>query len=225
MTAERGAASAPHARRAVADPRRTDRGPPSARRADRRSRCIGLRTTAPCPAAAGPSTASTISSSIAASSARLPGKNREIIAKPCAMVVAVDGCRVRGATSPVSRLTRMADAPWPRTAQSSSRQMLLDERNLRLHRQLDVGQACAGPGPGATPVRIQAGRFWYIRPRVPSIGSTMITHRAALTVGALRHDDLAARQPLGHQHDRRLPCRDRSPISSMSTCSATRSIA
>ena len=71
-------------------------------------RCIDLRTTAPCPAAAVPAAAATTSSSIAASSARLPGKKREIVANPCASVVARDGCRLHRCCSPVSRLKRTA---------------------------------------------------------------------------------------------------------------------
>ena len=35
----------------------------------------------------------------------------------------------------------------------------------------------SAPRFGATPVRIHAGRFWYMSPRVPSIGSTSSRHR------------------------------------------------
>ena len=37
----------------------------------------------------------------------------------------------------------------------------------------------SGPRFGATPVSTQALRFWYMIARVPSIGSTMIRHRAS----------------------------------------------
>jgi len=92
--------------------------------------------------------------------------------------VAVEGCRIRGtdfARDPVdARRRRSLASNGPELV----RQMLLDERNLRLHGELDNPPACKGQDRGATPVRIQAGRFWYITPRVPSIGSTMMTHRA-----------------------------------------------
>ena len=51
------------------------------------ARCTGPRSTAPCPAAAARAAPRTTSSSIAASSSRAPGKNRAIVANPCAIVV------------------------------------------------------------------------------------------------------------------------------------------
>ena len=89
------------------------------------------------------------------------------------------------------------------------RQMLLDERNLRLHREFDICQragARTARDPGQDP------------------GWTFLVHHAAravdrvhdddpsrgLSVGAFRHDDLAARQSLGHQQHRLLPRGDSS---------------
>jgi hypothetical protein len=59
-------------------------------------------------------------SSIAASSSRAPGKNRDTVAKPWAIVAAREGRRVRGDRSPLTRFHRSAAAPRPRTAQSTS---------------------------------------------------------------------------------------------------------
>ena len=119
-----------------------------------------------------------------------------------AIVVALDGRSIRGAVArePVEAL---GGRPRPRTAQSSSDRCCLTS-GISVCTASSMSASVLGPGPRATPVRIQAGRFWYIRPRVPSIGSTMMTHRARLSVGACRHDDLAAGQPLGHQQHRPL---------------------
>ena len=64
-----------------------------------------------------------------------------------------------------------------------------------------------------------------MRPRVPSIGSTMIAQRALGVLGAVRQHDAAARQAFGDQHDRRLTRRNPRGRRSTSTSSLTRSTA
>ena len=67
----------------------------------------------------------------------------------------------------------------------------------------------AGPRFGATPVRIQALRFWYISPRVPSIGSTMMRQVAACSSIVSGKAPLPARHPFGNEHERLLALRGR----------------
>ena len=75
--------------------------------------------------------------------------------------------------SPVSRLTRTADAPWPRTAHSSSHRCCLTS-GISVCTASSMSASVQGPGPARHAGQDPRGRFWYIRPRVPSIGSTMI---------------------------------------------------
>ena len=78
----------------------------------------------------------------AASSARTPGKKRAMVANPCAMRRrAEDGPGAAAACSPVSRFTRVADRALPPHGPQLVAQVLLDERDLGLHRQLDVANA------------------------------------------------------------------------------------
>ena len=119
-----------------------------------------------------------------------PGKNREMDAKPCAMVAARRRPQRERRAVAGQAVERTPSRPAPRTAHSCVAQVLLDQRDLGLHRELDVGRgACAGPRFGARRRSgSRPGRFWYIRPRVPSIGSTMITHCAAARSALSGHD-------------------------------------
>ena len=120
---------------------------------------------------------------MSASVPRVPAKNFANPPNPCATVVARDGRSASGVRVPLTRSNLSAWAPCPADRPDRIREVLLQDRDLRLQRQTDVGQRGrprAFPrGRGATPVRIQADRFWYIRPRVPSIGSTMTTISAS----------------------------------------------
>ena len=82
----------------------------------------------------------------------------------------------------------------------------------------------AGPRLGATPVSTHALRFWYIRPRVPSIGSTMIHQSADASSRPLGIAAAAARQPLRDEHERVL-ARERLARIASTTASPTTSIA
>ena len=151
--ARRGAA-----RTAAAGRRRSDRALPSARRAGRPWRCTGPRTAGPCPAQEDQAAPPTTSSSIAASSARAPGKNREIVAKPWAMVDADDGRSVSGLSVPVSRSCAPRDgAPTANGPQLSHRCCFTS--GISVCTASTMSASVAGPRSGATPVRIHAGRF------------------------------------------------------------------
>ena len=121
------------------------------------------------------------SSSSAANKSRPPGKKRQMVAKPCRNSVAADGWMLSGCDSPVSRLVRTPWTPLPRTAHSwSPKCCLMSGISVCTATSISASEV-SSPRFGATPVRIHPGRFWYIRPRVPSIGSTMIRQRASLS--------------------------------------------
>ncbi len=117
---------------------------------------------------------------MAASSSRAPGKKRASIAKPCSMVGAREGRRTMGERSPVRRSNRSALAalalhrPQPCRTGAASR-----AGSPSATASSTSARVVASPRFGATPVRIQALRFWYMRPRVPSMGSTITRKRAA----------------------------------------------
>ena len=89
------------------------------------------------------------------------------------------------------------------------REMLLDERNLGLHRQFDICQragARTARHPGQDP-----GRTFLVHHAARAVDRVHDDDPSrSLSVGAFRHDDLAARQPLGHQQHRLLPRGDSS---------------
>ena len=90
---------------------------------------------------------------------QLVGVARAIVAKPCAIVTAVDGFKVRGSYVLRSRLYRSAHVPSPRKAQSRSDRCCLS-RGISVWAAKTISASdVTGPRLGATPVRIQALRF------------------------------------------------------------------
>ena len=166
---------------AAADRRRSDRGRPAARRAARRSRRTDPRSSAPCPARGGPSAPSTIASSIAASTSRAPGKNRDDRRVPVlrwswpSTAAARIGTRL--ARQPVEALRLRAFAPQ---RPQLIRQVLLHQRNLRLHRQHDVPQRRGRPA---------IGRHAGEHPR-----AALLVHQAARAVDRVDDDPPVGRR-------------------------------
>jgi len=83
--------------------------------------------------------------------------------------------------------------------------MLLDQRYLRLHCQLDVGK-CAGTG-ARRDTRQDPGRTLLVHQPTGAVDRIHDDHPACCaTLSALGHADLAARQTLGHQDHRSALC-------------------
>ena len=173
----------------------------------------------------GPSTASTTSSSMAASSARAPGKKRVTPPKPWSIVFARDGRSASGRRVAGGAIEAFAVGAAARDRPHRVAQVLLHERDLGLHGDRDVGQRLAS---------VAVGRDAGQHPR-----RALLHHQAARAVDRVDDDDdldvLLARaggqhaapvraQPLGHQQARPLAATASSKRAS-STASDRRSTA
>ena len=174
--AERACRCAPGMRPSAAGGRRrSDRVPPSARRAGRPTRCTGPRSRWALPGCGGPSAENTISSSMR----QAPRGPRGRSARPWRSRARWSGRPTAGARSGVPLAREPIDALGVRALAAHGPQhvpeVLLRRAGSRSGRQATMSlRRVSGPRFGATPVSTQALRFWYMTPRVPSIGSTMI---------------------------------------------------
>ena len=104
--------------------------------------------------------------------------------------------------------TRSRTAPRAAHGPELVGEMLLERRDLGLDR--DARCRCrlrSRPrGSARPPVSTHALRFWYMRPRVPSIGSTMKPPGRLDRAGLRGSTTLSAGNALGHEHEcRRSP--------------------
>ena len=169
-----GAARRAAARTAAADRRRSDRARHQLVQLAAGARCTDPRTAAPCPAAAAraPPPRSRRRSPRARRDARERSARSSRSRARC--VVARDGCSSSGAISPVSRLKRTRRRALAADGPELVAQVLLDERDLGLHRELDVGQRASAPGP-----RRDAGE---------NPGRALLVHQAARAVDRIDDD-------------------------------------
>jgi hypothetical protein len=162
--------------------------PARVRRADRRSRRIDPRSSAPFQDRRDPVRRRRIASSIAASTSRALGKeanDRGIAVGDARCCRGSQSDRQAFAGQPVVALCMCtATAYCPQLI----RQVLF-ERGISVCTANSMSRSdVPGPRLGATAVSIHALRFWYMRPRVPSIGSTMMQQSAdASSAPAGRH--------------------------------------
>ena len=156
MAASAGAARAGDARTTAAGRRRTGRARPSARRAGRRSRCIGPRSSCALPAAAA---APARADDLVVDRRKLRRGRRERTARTwrsrARSSVAVDGRSRSGVASPVSRFSGRAATPCPRTAHSWSHRCCLTSgisvctaSSMSAERGRRRRRAIAGPSAG-----------------------------------------------------------------------------
>ena len=127
------------------------------------------------PLTVGPRTASTTSSSMAASSARAPGKKRVTPPKPCSDGVGARRPQRERAARPGGAIEALAVGAAAGDRPHRVAQVLLHERDLRLHGELDVGQRLAAASVGR-----DAGQH---------PGRALLHHQAARAVDRVDDDD------------------------------------